>query len=313
MKKQTAGIHHITAIVGHPQENVDFYGRVLGLRLVKKTVNFDDPGTYHLYFGDKGGRPGTIITFFPWVNAYQGTIGDGQVGVTSYAVPVGSLPFWVNRLASEAIPFKKAVRFGENVVQFDDPHGLHLELVERVAGADNEWTIGDVTPDVAIKGFAGATLYSTNPEATERTLTEVMGLEKVAEEGDYRRFTSSADIGNTVDLKLVTGVVGTMGVGTVHHIAWRAEDDADHKEWQAYVYDKGEQVTDIKDRNYFNAIYFREAGEILFEIATDPPGFAHDESLETMGEQLMLPAQYEQYRSRIEDRLIPISVPKQSN
>ncbi|XKH49510.1 ring-cleaving dioxygenase [Chryseomicrobium palamuruense] len=313
MKKQTAGIHHITAIVGHPQENVDFYGRVLGLRLVKKTVNFDDPGTYHLYFGDKGGRPGTIITFFPWVNAYQGTIGDGQVGVTSYAVPVGSLPFWVNRLASEAIPFKKAVRFGENVVQFDDPHGLHLELVERAAGADNEWTIGDVTPDVAIKGFAGATLYSTNPEATERTLTEVMGLEKVAEEGDYRRFTSSADIGNTVDLKLVTGVVGTMGVGTVHHIAWRAEDDADHKEWQAYVYDKGEQVTDIKDRNYFNAIYFREAGEILFEIATDPPGFAHDESLETMGEQLMLPAQYEQYRSRIEDRLIPISVPKQSN
>ena len=313
MKKQTAGIHHITAIVGHPQENVDFYGRVLGLRLVKKTVNFDDPGTYHLYFGDKGGRPGTIITFFPWVNAYQGTIGDGQVGVTSYAVPVGSLPFWVNRLASEAIPFKKAMRFGENVVQFDDPHGLHLELVERAAGADNEWTIGGVTPDVAIKGFAGATLYSTNPEATERTLTEVMGLEKVAEEGEYRRFTSSADIGNTVDLKLVTGVVGTMGVGTVHHIAWRAEDDADHKEWQAYVYDKGEQVTDIKDRNYFNAIYFREAGEILFEIATDPPGFAHDESLETMGEQLMLPAQYEQYRSRIEDRLIPISVPKQSN
>ncbi|WP_392455643.1 ring-cleaving dioxygenase [Chryseomicrobium aureum] len=310
MKKQTAGIHHITAIVGHPQENVDFYGRVLGLRLVKKTVNFDDPGTYHLYFGDKGGRPGTIITFFPWVNAYQGTIGDGQVGVTSYAVPVGSLPFWVNRLASEAIPFKKAVRFGENVVQFDDPHGLHLELVERAAGADNEWTIGDVTPDVAIKGFAGARLYSTNPEATERTLTEVMGLEKVAEEGDYRRFTSSADIGNTVDLKLVTGVVGTMGVGTVHHIAWRAEDDADHKEWQAYVYDKGEQVTDIKDRNYFNAIYFREAGEILFEIATDPPGFGYDESLETMGEQLMLPAQYEQYRSRIEDRLIPISVPK---
>ena len=310
MKKQTAGIHHITAIVGHPQENVDFYGRVLGLRLVKKTVNFDDPGTYHLYFGDKGGRPGTIITFFPWVNAYQGTIGDGQVGVTSYAVPVGSLPFWVNRLASEAIPFKKAMRFGENVVQFDDPHGLHLELVERAAGTDNEWTIGDVTPDVAIKGFAGATLYSTNPEATERTLTEVMGLEKIAEEGDYRRFVSSADIGNTVDLKVVTGVVGTMGVGTVHHIAWHAEDDADHKEWLAYVYDKGEQVTDIKDRNYFNAIYFREAGEILFEIATDPPGFAYDESLETMGEQLMLPAQYEQYRSRIEGRLIPISVPK---
>lgn len=310
MKKQTAGIHHITAIVGHPQENVDFYAGVLGLRLVKQTVNFDDPGTYHLYFGNDGGRPGSIITFFPWVGAYQGQIGDGQVGVTSYAIPVGSMPFWVKRLATQAIPFKKATRFNETVLQFDDPHGLHIELVEREEGEPNDWTFGSVTSEVAIKGFAGATLYSTNPIATERTLTEVMGLEKVAQEGDYIRFRSEASIGNTVDLKMVTGRVGTMGVGTVHHIAWRAKDTEDHQDWQKYVYDKGEQVTEIKDRQYFDAIYFREAGEILFEIATDPPGFAHDESQETMGEQLMLPNQYEQYRSQIEKRLIPIRIPQ---
>ena len=168
MKKQTAGIHHITAIVGHPQENIDFYAGVLGLRLVKQTVNFDDPGTYHLYFGDGGGKPGTIITFFPWANAYQGRIGDGQVGVTTYVVPAGALNFWVNRLAKFAIPFKKAERFGEQVIQFDDPHGLHLEIVARAEGEQNNWTFGGVTPEVAIKGFGGATLYSSAPEETAK-------------------------------------------------------------------------------------------------------------------------------------------------
>ncbi|WP_042473332.1 ring-cleaving dioxygenase [Bacillus ndiopicus] len=308
MTKQTAGIHHITAIVGHPQENIDFYAGVLGLRLVKQTVNFDDPGTYHLYFGDKGGTPGTIITFFPWANAYKGRIGDGQVGVTTYVVPEGALPFWVNRLAKFSIPFKKAERFGEQVIQFDDPHGLHIELVARAEGEGNEWIFGGITPDVAIKGFGGATLYSSNPEATAKVLTEVMGLEQVATEGDYIRFKSSAAIGNTVDLKTITGVRGQMGVGTVHHIAWRAQDDADHVEWQKHAMNHGQFVTEIKDRNYFNAIYFREPGEILFEIATDPPGFAHDETPETMGSQLMLPSQYESRREELERTLIPIQV-----
>jgi len=308
MKKHTAGIHHITAIVGHPQENIDFYAGVLGLRLVKQTVNFDDPGTYHLYFGNKGGKPGTIITFFPWADAYQGRIGDGQVGVTTYVVPEGALPFWINRLAKFAIPCQKAERFGEQVIQFDDPHGLHIELVARAEGELNEWTFGEVTPEVAIKGFGGATLYSSHPEETAKVLTEVMGLEKVATEGEYTRFKSSADIGNTVDLKVVTGIRGQMGVGTVHHIAWRAQDNADHLEWQEYVMNHGQHVTEVKDRNYFNAIYFREPGEILFEIATDPPGFAHDETPETMGSQLMLPAQYEQHREQLERTLIPIEV-----
>ena len=308
MKKQSTGIHHITAIVGHPQENIDFYAGVLGLRLVKQTVNFDDPGTYHLYFGDGGGKPGTIITFFPWANAYPGQIGDGQVGVTTYVVPTGAISFWINRLATNAILFKKAERFGEQVIQFDDPHGLHLEIVEREVGEQNDWTFGGVTPKVAIKGFGGATLYSSRPEETAKTLTDVMGLELVGTEGDYTRFKATADIGNIIDLKMITGVKGSMGVGTVHHIAWRANDDADHLEWQQHAKNLGQYVTEVKDRNYFNALYFRESGEILFEIATDPPGFAHDESDETMGSELKLPEQYEAHRGKLKQALLPFEV-----
>ncbi|MCY8541741.1 ring-cleaving dioxygenase [Bacillus haynesii] len=308
MKKKTSGIHHITAIVGHPQENVDFYAGVLGLRLVKKTVNFDDPGTYHLYFGNEGGKPGTIITFFPWVGARRGVIGDGQVGVTSYIVPKGAMAFWENRLAKFNVPYTKMNRFGEEYLEFDDPHGLHLEIVEREEGEKNNWKIGEITPDNAIKGFGGATLLSKQPEKTAELLEKVMGLEKVGEEGDFVRFRSSGDIGNMIDLKLTTIGSGQMGTGTVHHIAWRAIDDNDQLEWKKYVAENGYRVTPVQDRNYFNAIYFREHGEILFEIATDPPGFAHDESHQTMGEQLMLPAQYEHYREQLERRLIPITV-----
>ncbi|WP_010284903.1 ring-cleaving dioxygenase [Bacillus timonensis] len=310
MTKKTMGIHHITAIVGHPQENVDFYAGVLGLRLVKQTVNFDDPGTYHLYFGNEGGKPGTIITFFPWADAYQGKIGDGQVGVTSYVVPKGALDFWESRLEKFDIPYTKITRFGETYLEFDDPHGLHLEIVEREEGEINTWTFGDVTPEVAIKGFGGATLFSAKPDKTAETLEKVMGLEKVDEEGDFVRYRSSADIGNIIDLKVVPTGRGQMGVGTVHHIAWRASDEKDQLDWQKYVAQNGYGVTPVQDRNYFNAIYFREHGEILFEIATDPPGFAHDESHETMGEQLMLPVQYEQYREQLERSLIPIKVRK---
>lgn len=308
MSKQTAGIHHITAIVGHPQENVDFYAGVLGLRLVKQTVNFDDPGTYHLYFGDEDGQPGTIITFFPWAGARQGTIGDGQVGVTSYVIPKGAMAFWEERLGKRHVPVTKMERFGEQYLEFDDPHGLHVEIVEREEGERNTWSFGDITPDTAIKGFGGATLLSAQPEKTAHLLEQVMGLKKVGEEGDFVRFQSSADIGNIIDLKLTSIGRGEMGVGTVHHIAWRAKDDQDQLEWQEYVAENGYGVTAVRDRNYFNAIYFKEHGEILFEIATDPPGFAHDESQETMGEKLMLPEQYEPRRKQIERVLIPFQV-----
>lgn len=308
MGRKTSGIHHITAIVGHPQDNVDFYAGVLGLRMVKQTVNFDDPGTYHLYFGNQEGKPGTIITFFPWANAFQGVIGDGQVGVTSYAIPKGALGFWQDRFKKFNISYTREKRFGEELIKLLDPHGLVLELVERDEGEINTWSFGGITPDAAIKGFAGATLYSSQPEQTAHLLERVMGLERIGEEEEMIRFQSTAQIGNVIDLKKVSGKRGQMGVGTVHHIAWRAEDDEDQLEWQEYVRSNGYSVTPVRDRNYFNAIYFREQGEILFEIATDPPGFAHDESPGKMGEKLMLPEQYEDMRNRIERKLIPIEV-----
>lgn len=308
MGKKTKGIHHITAIVGHPQENVDFYAGVLGLRLVKQTVNFDDPGTYHFYFGNQGGKPGTIITFFPWANAYQGVIGDGQVGITSYVVPKGAMDYWEKRLEKFDIPFTVIERFGERYLEFDDPHGLHLEIVERDEGDINTWTFGGVTPEVAIKGFGGATLLSAKPKKTAELLETVLGLEKVAVEGDFIRFRSAGDIGNIVDLKLTPVGRGQMGVGTVHHIAWRAEDDDDQLDWSKHVQGFGYGVTPVRNRNYFNAIYFREHGEILFEIATDPPGFAIDETEETMGQNFMLPQQYEPHREQIEQTVIPFKI-----
>jgi glyoxalase family protein len=308
MSKNTMGIHHITAIVGHPQENVDFYAGVLGLRLVKQTVNFDDPGTYHLYFGDEGGKPGTIITFFPWAGANQGVIGDGQVGVTSFVVPKGAMNFWKNRLEKFNVSFTVMERFEEQYLEFDDPHGLHLEIVEREEGEENSRNFGGITPEVAIKGFGGATLLSTQPNKTAELLEKVMGLELISKEGDFIRFRSTADIGNVIDLKLTSIGRGKMGVGTVHHIAWRAIDDHDQLDWQKHVAENGYGVTPVQDRNYFNAIYFREHGEILFEIATDPPGFAHDESVATMGDKLMLPEQYEQFRGHIERSLLKFEV-----
>ncbi|THE12726.1 ring-cleaving dioxygenase [Bacillus timonensis] len=304
---KTAGIHHITAIVGHPQENVDFYAGVLGLRLVKKTVNFDDPGTYHFYFGDDVGNPGSIITFFPWADAYQGKIGDGQVGVTTYVVPKGALPFWESRLTKFNLTYKKTERFGEQYLQFNDVHGLHLELVEREEGANSKWEFGDVTSNVAIKGFGGAVLFSSQPEQTEKLLS-VMGLERIGEEGDFLRFKAEGDIGNVIDVKRTPGEKGKMGVGTVHHIAWRAKDDEEQLQWQQYIADHGYGVTQVRDRNYFNAIYFREHGEILFEIATDPPGFGIDEEYEKMGSELKLPPQYEPHRQKIENVLLPFEV-----
>lgn len=226
----------------------------------------------------------------------------------SFVVPTGALSFWENRLGKLNINFAKEQRFNETFIRFEDPHGLQLELVERQAGKQNDFAFGDVTPEVAIKGFAGATLLSARPEQTAKTLEEAMGLEKIGEEGDLIRFRSSSEIGNIIDLKATPLGRGEMGVGTVHHIAWRANDDQDQVEWQEFVRNQGFGVTEVKDRNYFNAIYFREHGEILFEIATDPPGFAHDESLETMGEHLMLPPQYEQHREKVKESLIPFEV-----
>lgn len=302
MKKMT-GIHHITAIVGDAQENMDFYASILGLRLVKKTVNFDDPNTYHFYFGNEAGEPGTIITFFPWGNARRGTIGDGQVGVTTYVIPPGAMNFWEDRLHRYGITTTTTTRFDEIFLQFKDVHGLQLELVERQAGPTNNWEFNGITSDVAIKGIGGAILYSILPGKTAETLGHVMGLQKIDQTNEYIRFKADATLGNIIDVKFTTAKAGTEGVGTVHHIAWRAENDSDQLDWQQHIGKSGFHVTPVHDRTYFKAIYFRERGKILFEIATDPPGFTHDESFETMGETLMLPTQYEQYRARLEQSL----------
>lgn len=304
--KHTEGIHHITAIVGHPQENVDFYSGVLGLRLIKKTVNFDDPETYHLYFGNESGDPGTIITFFPWADGRPGKTGGGQVGTTTYAVPAGALPFWEKRLRKFGIKTEASKRFGETFLQFDDVHGLHLELVEREGGPNKASTSIEIASDQAIQGFAGAVLYSFNPEKTMLSLEKTLGLERMAEENGFVRFKSHGELGNVIDVKNEAVRPGRMGVGTVHHIAWRAKDDKDQIEWKALASEHGYAVTPVRDRNYFNAIYFREHGGNLFEIATDPPGFAIDESPETMGSELKLPPQYEADRDRLEKVLIPI-------
>lgn len=310
MSKKTAGIHHITAIVGNPQENIDFYGGILGLRLIKQTVNFDDPGTYHLYFGNDEGKPGTIMTFFPWPDseAYKGRIGDGQVGVTSFAIPEGALNFWKERLEKHKVPYMEQERFGEQYVTFDDPHGLHLEMVERKSGENSQWSFGGIMPEVAIKGFGGATLLSSNPESTIELLEKVMGLKRIAEEGDMLRLQATAEIGNIIDIKQTPSGMGRMGVGTIHHIAWRAKDTKDQLEWKEYMEEQRYGVTPVQDRQYFHAIYFKERGKILFEIATDPPGFARDEPMEKMGEKLMLPEWYEPQREKIEKMLQPIEL-----
>lgn len=308
MTLQTAGIHHITAFVRDAQQNADFYAGILGLRLVKKTINFDAPEVYHLYFGDEHGSPGTIITFFPWATGRKGRTGGGQVGVTTYAVPAGSLGFWEQRLADYRIPVTKVTRISESYLSFADYDGLRIELVEREAGALSTWSFGGVPAEYAIKGFGGAVLYSMNPDKTADTLTRTLGLEQIAEGDGYIRFRSSADIGNIIDLKTTPVPQGGGGTGTVHHIAWRAKDDAEQLQWGRTVQSHGYQPTPVQDRQYFNAIYFREEGGILFEIATDPPGFARDEEPDKLGQKLMLPAWFEPNRAVIEAKLSPFEI-----
>jgi glyoxalase family protein len=308
MRQPTAGIHHITAFVQDAQKTVDFYAGILGLRLVKKTINFDAPEVYHLYFGNDTGKPGTIITFFPWAGSRKGLIGGGQVGITTYVVPPRSYDFWKKRLERFHVKVTEVERFHEKYLQFQDVDGLQLEIVEREMGENSKWSFGGVTTDKAIKGFGGAVLYSTSPDKTASTLENLMGLKKVGEEGVFTRFQAAGDIGNIIDIDRSVTYAGRGGAGTVHHIAWRAKTEEEHERWRVHVENHGYHPTKIIDRQYFHAIYFREYGDILFEIATDPPGFANDEKEEHLGEKLMLPVWYEKYRQGIEKSLPDIEV-----
>lgn len=307
MMLKTAGIHHITAFAGNPQQNVDFYAGVLGLRLVKKTVNFDAPDVYHLYFGNEVGSPGTAMTFFPFDGARRGKIGGGQVGFTTFVVPMGALGFWEERLKRFNIPYRQTTRFRETYLQFKDWEGMQLEIVEREEGPLSKWAFDGIPSDKAIKGFGGAILYSTAPDKTRKAL-EVMGLAEAEEEGGFVRFRSYGDLGNVIDLNAIPMEHGIGGAGTVHHIAWRSKTEEENIAWRQQVLAAGFSPTGILDRNYFKSVYFREQGGILFEIASDTPGFLIDESYDSLGEKLMLPSWLEPHRKVLESNLVPITV-----
>jgi glyoxalase family protein len=309
----SSGLHHVTAMAGPARRNLEFYTRVLGLRFVKKTVNFDDPGTYHFYFGDGVGTPGTIITFFPWGDAAPGRIGAGETQETAFAVPAGSLDGWEMRLAEEGVEAGTIVtRFGERVLPFSDPDGMRLSLVETAwAAGVPAWEGGDLSSNAAIRGFAAVTLGVADPAGTARVLTEVFGWRAAGSEGARQRFHAPGDgtqPGHLVDLVTVGGGRGRLGAGSVHHIAFRAASDAEQADMAEALARVGVATTEQKDRNYFRSIYFREPGGVLFEIATDDPGFAVDETVETLGTRLMLPAQYETARPRIESVLPDLGV-----
>jgi glyoxalase family protein len=295
---RSAGIHHITAIAGDPQRNLDFYTEALGLRLVKRTVNFDDPGSYHFYFGDNIGTPGTIMTFFPWPGARRGARGSGQVTTVSFAVPRNSMAFWKERLrATHVIAEEIEGRFGSNALRFLDPDGLQLELV---ASANEE-----SSSERAIRGFAAPTLEVRNPEKTEKLLTEILGFEFVAEENNRRRCRGSGSNASAeIDLVSSEAGFGQIAAGTVHHIAFRAADDDEQRKVREQLVARGLNVTPVIDRQYFHSIYFREPNGILFEIATDAPGFLIDEPADALGETLKLPPIYESKRNEIE-RVLP--------
>lgn len=304
---RTAGIHHITAIVNDPQVNFNFYTGLLGLRLVKKTINFDRPEVYHLYFGNELGDPGTVITFFPWPKLAKGRIGSGQVGVTSYVIPKNASSFWKRRLVKYGIAYTEAIRFDEAYIQFQDPDGLQIELVERKNAPENKWDT-DIEPENAIRGFAGATLFSAQPGKTAATLEQILGMHFIGQQDEMLRYKSSATIGNIIDIKLSPSVRGLAGAGTIHHIAFRASDDLEHEHFREIFVKNGFHSTEILDRNYFKALYFQEKGGILFEIATDQPGFTVDELENELGTKLMIPPWFEARREEFEAILPPIEV-----
>ncbi len=299
-----SGIHHVTAIAGNAQRNFDFYTRTLGLRFVKRTVNFDDPGTYHFYYGDETGQPGTILTFFPWEHAAPGRGGVGQTHQTAFRVPASSIGWWTHRLTDKGVAYEPLEkRFGEPVLAFTDPDGMSLALV-GVTDAANEaaWTTSGIPAEHAIRGFHGVTLLLEKAAKTGAILTDVLGYSEVAREGSIIRYQASATPGAYVDIYEAGGFLpGRMGRGSVHHIAFRAADDAEQAAMAKKLIEKhGQHPTEQKDRNYFRSIYFREPGGVLFEIATDVPGFAVDEPVETLGKDLKLPAFLEGHRADIE-------------
>jgi glyoxalase family protein len=315
-RKEILGLHHVTAIAGDPQTNIDFYTRVLGLRLVKLTVNYDDPHTYHLYYGDKIGHPGSILTFFPWPDAPRGMRGTGQATTTSFSVPDNSLGYWKDRLKQNHVKFEEpAKRFKneEEFLTFYDNDDLKLELVFTQSSHFNRfvpWERSPVPEDAAILGFHNITLSEEGYERTASLLKNTMGFRLVLEEGE--RFRYEVGEGGTstfVDLLCQPDLPrGQVLAGTVHHVAWRTHNDDQQKAWRQDIIKAGRNPTPVIDRRYFHSVYFREPGGVLFEIATDPPGFTIDEPEEKLGTALRLPPWLELSRKQIEKALPKIEL-----
>ena len=307
----SAGIHHVTAICGDPKRNVAFYTCNLGLRLVKKTVNFDDPTTWHLYYGDETGRPGTALTFFAWGERPAGRNGNGMAVETAFIIPEGSLGYWTQRLVGLGIAHDAPEkRFGESVLPLRDPDGMRLALV-AVKGADQipGWPNGDVPVEHAVRGFHGVTLMVGASAPTAQVLTGGFGFKAAGRDGHRHRFLADGDkIGSVVDIRVAEGfLAGRQGTGSVHHVAFRAADDAAQAGMVATVKAQGLHPTDQIDRCYFRSVYFREPGGVLFEIATDDPGFTLDEPRATLGGTIRLPPWYEPRRAEIVAALPPLS------
>ena len=314
MPESVLGIHHVTAIVGDPQRNVDFYAGVLGLRLVKRTVNFDDPQTYHLYFGDEEGRPGSIMTFFPWGSAgRRGRQGTGQTAVTSFAVRPEAIGFWVERLVKRGVAFEGPTRRGDELVlSFRDHDGLMLEIVGHPGAATRgAWAGAGIAEEHALRGFHAVTLWEERGDATERLLVDTLGFRAVSETEGTRRFAAGdGGPGTLVDVRTVGGFLrGLDGVGAVHHVAWRVADDDAELAVRRRVIAAELSPTPVIDRQYFHSVYFREPGGVLFELATDVPGFAVDEPAAELGTSLKLPERYEPMRAQLEQALVPLHLP----
>jgi glyoxalase family protein len=314
MSSSILGLHHVTAIAGDPQINIDFYVGVLGLRLVKKTVNFDDPSTYHLYYGDGLGRPGTIMTFFPWPGVRCGTLGSGQTSATAFSVPEHSLDFWRQHLEESLVRADAIESFGVPGLAFTDPEGLRLELLASARPGDGRepWEGSSVPEEHAIRGFDGVTMLHADSVATEHLLRDAMGFRKLRVDGQRVRYESGGGgSGTFVDLlHNPDAVPGRVAGGSVHHVAFRVPDDDAQAAWQQRLSDAGQPTTEVMDRLYFHSVYFREPGGVLFELATDNPGFATDESVEELGTGLRLPPWFESARDRIEQQLPSLENPK---
>lgn len=317
MAQEILGIHHVTAITGDAQKNVDFYVGLLGQRLVKVTINFDDPSSYHLYYGDDLGRPGTAMTFFAWPGAPQLSRerrrGTRLVTATTYAAPIGSLSYWRERLQDAGVTTETVERFGKTVLAFEDPDGLAIEIVEQEGiEARPFWQGARIESEYALRGFHSVTLTHSDVAQTQNFLTGAMGWQAIETEDDRTRFQigDGTQHGAWVDVLHSWAMRGGMGPGFVHHVAWRVANDEAQKEWHEEIAKLGANISPVMERFYFRSIYFREPGGVLFEIATDKPGFAADEASENLGTQLQLPPWLEASREQIKQLLPRIELPE---